>query len=362
MMTRCVRRTEKRPAPNYQSSVEIGVGRVVARSTLERGLARPVPLVDVSALGALTRRVAGIDKDHRHASKGSLVRDERAELVEGPRKKFSPLAARSPYPSRDALQILKDNRGLCAFSRGNELFGNTVVHVASEARFLAAKALKAAFRGSGLLRLELRAKAALSVADATESRAGVAVPFGIGGNVGDAEVYAESAAPRGLGHVNLDGHDERESGVVDAQPRLTVFSENKTWPTLERDGYVAVCGGNADYAVAKPELLRVERDASRGAKGSQALVSDESCRNLRNGGAHGIGPQRERFSRSPVNEVVQIEAAELIRDLSLHADPVATLIHVTNEREKLSASRVIGHQLQPNRKNLSLAHDRRIIS
>ena len=120
----------KRPLPDVQRRVDVGLGFVPAADTFEGGLVGPVFLVDAATGAAFARGVAGIDEGHGNTDTLALVDHKGAKLPKSPiTKPRSLVAASGRNPAADTLQILQGQSASGAFSIQYERLRNHMVRM-----------------------------------------------------------------------------------------------------------------------------------------------------------------------------------------------------------------------------------------
>ena len=102
---------------------------------------RTVRFIGMAALRTFARRVAGIDKDHRHACQRRFVSEEHAELGEGPAMQNGTLRTPGPDPQANVPEFFQNNRLLRAWGVLNDLLRDYVTGVSGKAGLPARKLL-----------------------------------------------------------------------------------------------------------------------------------------------------------------------------------------------------------------------------
>lgn len=191
---RNVWRDDSRPAafPKVGGSDEVCDSRVAAGRTAKCGLGWTIPLINISAYRTRSTGIGGVNKDHLNPGECCFVCDEQAELIERPRMQYRPLVASSPYPRTDALQILQGDRTICVLRGFDDLLGNTVIYIFSEAGFPARQLAKPALRRASVLLLKPLPEPTISDANAIHSGAGEKPSIGISSDVYYSEIHAEA--------------------------------------------------------------------------------------------------------------------------------------------------------------------------
>src|SRR5207245_3283716 len=83
------------------------------------------------------RGIARIDGNGGDACIGTLVLEEKAQLVESPARMFSPLLSANRDPGADVRQVFDGNSAPGAFGSADDLFADAVVNVGGTTPFLA---------------------------------------------------------------------------------------------------------------------------------------------------------------------------------------------------------------------------------
>lgn len=189
---RHVRVVESTPARNVASCVGIGIGGKPARLTRELVACGPVLFADAATRRALPRRVARVNKLHRHSEKPALVSDFRLEIGERPRVQHAALLSVSSDPRSNAPQIFQGNSALRAFSNTANLFGNNVIYVAHKSFFSATKPPQYPISRSSALSLKPLTLPPAASAN-TGNPAGIteSLPIGTLGEIDQAKVDAK---------------------------------------------------------------------------------------------------------------------------------------------------------------------------
>lgn len=200
-----VRLIDGSPALNVQSSVHVGIAGMPAGPTLENLLRSAVGFSDMSTLGAFTRGIARVDKDHWNTAQFRLVLDKRSQLREGPTAHLGSSGFLNPNPRTYPGQLLKDYHSIRVFSLSDDLFRDLVIEIFGEKRFFAAALTQSSLRGFGLFRLKLSPQSQMPFAQATDVRAGERLTVTVGRDSGNSQVNAQEAVSlsgRWLDHVD----------------------------------------------------------------------------------------------------------------------------------------------------------------
>ncbi len=119
--------------------------RVTTLNTLEAGLGPTTASIETATRGAFLRCVSRVYRHDWDANQSRFVRDIRLKPVERPGVMSRTLRLTdSSYPLVDASQLFDGNSATGAFSIGNNVFGQTVIHIAFESALFAAQLLKSA--------------------------------------------------------------------------------------------------------------------------------------------------------------------------------------------------------------------------
>jgi len=130
-----------RPGSDVLGRVDIGMGRVSARSTGKGGLIGSVLSVAVAAGMARLRRVRCIDHHERNPGPLRLVGEMALQLAEGPAAHPGALSFGKPYPRSDVRQILDGNTALRVLGKANNLLADAVIFMGAKPRLFPAESL-----------------------------------------------------------------------------------------------------------------------------------------------------------------------------------------------------------------------------
>lgn len=219
----------------YTGSVGIRVVGVRARQTKESRLARPISLIDVSALGALPAGVPRIYQDQRDTSENRLVLQKRPELRERPTMQNITLLLPNRYPLANSTKIFYLDAAPGAFSLRNDLLGNYVVGVRGKTLFFAREFFQSALRCASVLFLKVTAQPSMSMADRLECL--TAVPDAIGSRCDfiDSEIYAkEILYVRHQRIINITGCSQVKSSTMQDKISLSLLRFKQSGLTLPR--------------------------------------------------------------------------------------------------------------------------------
>lgn len=349
-----VRPRDDGPATNIDRRDEIGVGRMIARSANKLGLAFAVALVAISALGARPARVLWVNEHDGQPLELSFVFNEKAQLEKRPRVQLSSSRLASRYPSADAAQVFQRDSAAGAFSRLDNLLGNAVVDVASEARFLAAALNQQTLGRLGSFLLKSAAEAAVSPAQTVEALATVQFAIGIGGYVDDAEVNAEKLLGFLLwGTLGFTGNVQIEFAVAKSEfgfSALTVEQRALNFVHDEWNVHAFADGPNGDSIVFPRQAARVVSDGSEWAEGMLlTLVQFVATGDFGDGEACNIGFEREFLASGMISQFVQREAPKFTGCKGFGTDAIACRVDRGNGSTESFRLKWIGPQFDVNR-------------
>lgn len=134
------------PCSDIDRRVLIRIRNMSTGDTSKTGLGFAIGFVAMSARRALARGIAGINRLDHHAFPLRFVFDKRLKLKERPTAVFSSVGFPYRRPFADLLEILKRNAAPGVFGFLDELFGNNVVLIPPESRFVAPDTLQVATR------------------------------------------------------------------------------------------------------------------------------------------------------------------------------------------------------------------------
>lgn len=156
------------------------------------GLRLSVGLIDTTTYGASLRGISRVYKNDRDSGKCSFVPDKLPKLVKCPRIKFNSLRLTKPCAVADARQIFQGDSPSGVFSLLNYFFTQAMVNVCSEPMLTARQLFEASFGRPSSFFLEASTLAAAALSEAKDLRAAMLLAIGVGGNVDDAKVNAET--------------------------------------------------------------------------------------------------------------------------------------------------------------------------
>lgn len=186
-----VRAVYNAPASNVSGRVPIGISGMPTGFARESALVGAVGPLGMPANGALLAGVSRVYENDWNPDPLSLVAQFGAEVEESPGMQGSPLWPTSPDPQTNALEVFQGYRSLRAFGFSYQFLGDGMVHVIGEASLLARKLLQAALGPLRAFLLKLLPKAMVAVSDPVEVRTGVRLAVAVGGDLDNAQVYAQ---------------------------------------------------------------------------------------------------------------------------------------------------------------------------
>lgn len=179
------------PAGDHSGSVDIGVRCISARATPKLALGLAILFGGVSAFGTFPASVARIDSNQHHTRQGGFVLQEQQQLGKGPGMQNGTLLSPGLDPFADARKVFEFKSAPGAFSFGNDLLANSVVHPSSKTPLFAGELLQSPLGGTGLFLLKFSPQPAMPVANGLHLRSGIAFSVRIGRNVNDAEIHPQ---------------------------------------------------------------------------------------------------------------------------------------------------------------------------
>src|SRR5215217_2572963 len=133
-------------------SVTAGLAKEVSLST-------SIGFIGLTTGGTALGSVARINLAVLHAVPPCLVLDERAQLIKTPIAAPCPVLVPNPGPQVDALEVLKGDALLRAFSLQNKLLADAVINVPLKAILLAGQLAQSLSSGLGTTPLQFLAAA-----------------------------------------------------------------------------------------------------------------------------------------------------------------------------------------------------------
>ena len=336
------------PASYYPRRVDVGIRGVAAREAHEQVAGLSVGLLGVAANAALSRGVSRVDVADRKPDTRGLVGDLRLEIAKGPRVQDASLRPGSPYPHAYAVEVLEGDPARGAFGRGDDLLGDTVIHMRGEATLLEPPFAKQPLRALRPFALKLSPEPIGASAKAIQVGTGEVLAVARGGNVHDADVNAEPTEDLLLLDVrDLNGDEEVELRTAHHEVCFASFVGEERALMLtadERDGLPPQESPEAGRIDLPGQDACVVRDRPERAESSPRLpVQLVGVRHL--GGCahdHLRGQVGKGCAGFDVGDFVQRELAEDLLVPSLARDPVACLVRAPHRgRERL---RLIGRR------------------
>jgi len=337
-----------------------------AHTTLEFRLALAVGLLAMSALGTCAAGVPRVDRDYGHASQLGLVLHEGTKLEEGPtREPVTLFSAPSRDAIADALEVFEANSAIGALGGLHDLFGDAVVFVLAEPRFLGLGPLHGPADVLGPCALS-----SLGPHSLTQRLAPLAITTASGIDLLARELIVVFS--RGdVDHAEIDAHEVSRGdrcGLRDVncyqQEPLAVMAEYQVSLPLgmgEPLGLVlAHDDGDEHAAIQRQQAHSVDaleaHDSlvigDRGVLaelGLDALVplvrgADSFDRQL----GH-LGGQSEPLPDFLVGEVADLELVRFLASETLGGDPVAGLVEPFDDRAERSRLFDVGQELDLDR-------------
>src|SRR5262249_13261010 len=161
---------------------------------LKSGLRRPITLIHEAATGASARSIARVHTKHSNARKRSLVANLLLEAEKRPAIQRGPLVAMPNHcPVANAVELFERDGAAGALGLGQDAFADAMVYVAGKERFTQSALAQQTFGGLGAFALQSGSQPPMAVAQRIELGTAEGLTIGVGGDIDDAEVYAEDA-------------------------------------------------------------------------------------------------------------------------------------------------------------------------
>lgn len=163
----------------------------------------------MATLGTFTASISRVYHDNWDSGDPSFVCDERGQLVERPTVQDCPLLAPNREPAGDAIEVFDGYPASSAFGFSNDLLGDYVVCIGSEALFASAEFPELTSASPSSLALELTAEPTVPIADAFDGTAAVISAVRIRGDIGDSHIHAQPVVNFFEGRLfDITGHGE----------------------------------------------------------------------------------------------------------------------------------------------------------
>ena len=194
---------------------------------------------------------------HRHTCQCRLIADKRLQLGKGPAMECCALRPSSPHPRANMPQILDGNRSLRAFGLRNNPFGETVVDMFGEPRFLPSKQTQSAAAVFCAFLLQLVSEPPVTIAHVLDRRARMDFSIAIDGDVCHPQVdtqHVHNIERSGL--VHLAGHKQIPVAANKGQIRFaTSRAEQRplAFATHKRDGLARLQSPDRDGRIRHRE-------------------------------------------------------------------------------------------------------------
>ena len=260
-----VRLVDSSPAGDIFRSDSVSQTSESALTTGKGCLGGPVGLGDMPAGGTGARSVSGIDKNHQDTGKSRLVLDEGAKLMERPGMMDATLSLANRYPVADTLEILKSDTAPGAFGLRDQSLANRMVDVRGETGFLVTALLQESFGGLGAFGLQPLPEFCMTLPQAVDLTAGIAVAIGVGSDIDNAEVNAEPV----LGIIGGRFRHVHHHGKVKCA--ITVDEIGLTANAFQASGLISAENDGDDLAA----LERQDGHPVKSLPGQDTLVVDD---------------------------------------------------------------------------------------
>ena len=289
---------------------------------------RTIRFVGMAALRTFARRVAGIDKDHRHACERRFVSKKHAELGESPAMQNRTLRTLSPDPQPDVLEVFKNNRLLRASGVLNDLLRDYVIRVCGETGLPARQLPQFALCAASLLLLQFGAQAAVAMPHAFDNRTAVLLSGAGNGNLGNAKVHAEKAVDVDRFRlIDIAGYGKVEDSLMQDQVGFTLPAPQKfglARASFKTDLHPAIDGPDRDDIGFPRQDSVIEGKRAIGPERSlDLLVELIGIADLADAAHDYLGRQAELVPRPGICQLVQRELPEGFGFPCAGADPVA---------------------------------------
>ena len=258
----------------------------------------PIGLIDTTADGAGSGGIAGVYEDDGDACQPRLVFDKEAELGERPGVQDASLWLAQPYPRANTLQVLKGNPSVRAFSLRNQTLADTVVHMLCETKLFPPPLLQEPFGRLRSFGLELSPEPGVSVTKALDHAPGEGFPFGVHGDVRNAEVYAEEVFHVGGGRVHRVADGEKvEGSIAENQIAFSLAGGKElalSIPAHEGDALPVTISPYRDFGLVHipPEDTVIVGDGTEGPKRALGFLDQlVGVRNFGNAPDHDLSRQ-----------------------------------------------------------------------
>jgi hypothetical protein len=182
---------------DIHGSVDIGMCLVITGTTPKLVLGLAILFGTVPAGGASSASITRVDSNQYDSSQCGLVRQEQAQLRECPGMQNGTLLLPGLDPIAASLEVFNGYSALGAFSFGNDLFGNTVIHMCGEPTLAPRKLFQFAFGSSSLLLLEFASQQAVAIANGLNLAPTISLPIRGRGNISHTQID-----PQELGRLN----------------------------------------------------------------------------------------------------------------------------------------------------------------
>lgn len=217
--------------------------RQATPNAFELGLRRPVASIHARAGGAGPTRVTRINSHQPKFGIGALVREEHAQLVEGPGRQCRSLCLANRDPGSDVGQFFDRNSAPGAFGSSDDFFTDAVIQMPLKARLPSAAFSEQAPCSSGSLCLKPPAQTKVALAQSTDLAAGIESSVTVGRDVPDPHVYAQEVRGLGRGRRRGASREDEAEPVFDPIVRESSLPQRSTaqpialvTTDLQRDG------------------------------------------------------------------------------------------------------------------------------
>jgi hypothetical protein len=327
------------PAPDVQSRVDVGVERESAVQTDKLTLGLPVALRRISTRRALTARVPWIDRKQKDSSARCFVRQEGAQLMEGPTSQNCTLLFPNRYSLVDPSQFFDRDSTLSAFGFGNDLLRNAMVNVGGKAKFSATQSLELALGTARTARLQFGPQTTVAVAHVVDPAARQGRMVRGRGDRLDSEIDAQKVIYYLQSWVsNITGRGQIELAAAIDQVGFSLLRFQKLFLTFSGrvcDLESSISRPDADYVRLKSQNARVVPDGSvLGKPPLGFLVQFVGVCYFGKHSYDDLSAQQKALASRFVKQFMQGVLAENFEVPSLFTDPVAAVVRLLNRIEQ----------------------------
>lgn len=201
-------------------------------TTAKHLLTLAVCLFGMTAHPTHTAGVSWVNDHDRHSRKFCFVGDEHSQLIERPTMSLGSLCLSNRSSTPDAREVFKGYRRVCVFGSLNELLGNAVVYIRTEASFTTTDLPQLSLTCFRLLSLQSTPLFQVAKSDFLYLLAGEHLPIAGYGNLVYSEVYPDDVLwidGRVFGHVG---------GSIQIELAITIYQVHLTYDAVSTTSIV----------------------------------------------------------------------------------------------------------------------------